>query len=95
MDAIKPETFTQEKTEEAFRIGKTNRFMTRSVLMAASSRLISLLMGLIGSIAPIRSAEESSSTKSAQQIMESARDSIVVIRQTGRDGGTGGVGTGF
>lgn len=66
--------------------------------MAGSFHLINLLPGLTAltiSIAPIRSAEESSSTKTAQQIMESARDSIVVIRQTGRDGGTGGIGTGF
>lgn len=66
--------------------------------MAGFPHLISLLFGLIAikvSIAPIRSAEESSSTKTAQQIMDSARDSIVVIRRTGRDGGTGGIGTGF
>jgi serine protease Do len=33
--------------------------------------------------------------KTAQDIMDAARESIVIIRQTGRDGGQEGIGTGF
>src|ERR1051325_10107147 len=36
-----------------------------------------------------------SSAKTAQEIMESARDSVVVIKQSGRDGTREGIGTGF
>jgi serine protease Do len=47
------------------------------------------------SIQPIRPAEESLSAKTAQQIMDAARESVVIIKQTGRDGATEGIGAGF
>src|SRR5262245_18783756 len=55
----------------------------------------SLLVLLRISQAAEETAPVATSAKSAQQIIDAARDSIVVIHQTRRNGGQEGIGTGF
>ncbi len=64
----------------------------------ASASVFWFVLSLLAPAQVSRAADESapvSTSKTAQQIMDAARDAIVVIRQTGRDGGQEGIGTGF
>src|ERR1051325_4217233 len=63
--------------------------------MAISMRMLTRTPGIFVAWALFIVQATAQELKTAQQIMESPRESIVVIRQTGRDGEQEGIGTGF